>query len=99
MAKMSAEERHKKQLAKMNASAAAEPTVMPKVKSVKDIALEELEQAGYKYDLQSGVPMFNVEKQKDLDFIKSKLDGKGSYGFRYPAGSNLKFDNKEDDSK
>lgn len=84
MAKMSTEERHKKQLEKLQAKSEPEKKEFAREKTEKEKAIEELEKLGYKLVFESGVPMFSIKDQADADAIRSKLQGKGSFGFRYP---------------
>ena len=84
MAKMSTEERHKKQLEKLQAKSEPEKKEYTREKTEKEKAIEELEKQGYIPTYESGVPMFNIKAQSDADAIRNKLQGKGSFGFRYP---------------
>lgn len=84
MAKVSAEERHKKQLEKMHAKDNSEKSEYVKEKSPKELTIEELEKKGYRAEYSSGVPMFNIKSQQEADEIKEALKEKGSFGFRYP---------------
>ena len=84
MAKMSTEERHKKQMEKMQLKDENDKKEYAKEKSPKELAIDELEKQGYKVEYSSGVPMFNVKSQNDVDIIRAALKDKGSFGFRYP---------------
>ena len=92
MAKMNAEERHKKQLEKIKAKdIAPEKPYEPEI-SKKDMAIEVLEKKGYKAEYASGVPIFHVTKQEDVDCIRETMQGLGSIGFHYPSDANIVFE-------
>lgn len=84
MGKMSATEKHKKQLERMQLKDESSKNEYAKEKSQKEIAIEELEKQGYKVEYSSGIPMFYIESQTDANIIKTALIDKGSFGFRYP---------------
>jgi hypothetical protein len=97
MAKMSSEERHKKQLEKLQSKGQSESKEYVQPKSAKDIAVEKLEKKGYKAETSSGIPMYNVKTQDDVDTIRDVFQDKGSFGFRCPKGMEIDKERKEED--
>lgn len=93
MAKMTAEEKHKKQLEKLKAKQSTDAsTEYTQPRSEKEKAIEELGRKGFKAEYSNGTPIFHVTNQKDVDTIKDKMASCGSFGFRYSQDLDLKFD-------
>lgn len=97
MAKMTAEERHKRQLAKLQAKTeTTENTYVPQ-QSEKDLILEKIKKKGYEPVIEQGVPMFPVSTQKEVDEIRSIMDSKGSFGFKYDKNTKISFSDEEEE--
>lgn len=90
MAKLTAEEKHKRQLAKMQAQNETENTY-EEPKTEKDMAIEALSKKGFKSENVQGVPMFTIKTQEEADKIISGMNGKGSFGFRYAKDAKISF--------
>lgn len=83
MAKMTAEEKHKKQLNRLKKENETEETQYEQKKSEKDLILEMLDKKGYKSEILSGVPMFTISSQEEADAIRKRIESKFSFGFKY----------------
>lgn len=89
MARMTSEERHKKQLEKLKGN--DEQPAYEQKKSEKDLVVEAIEKKGYKVEYASGVPMFKIKKQSDANYITAQMTGKGSFGFKYPKDADIQL--------
>lgn len=85
MPKLTSEERHKKQLAKIQSEAAQETQFYQEEKSEKQKIVEKLIKMGYQYEISSGIPIFKVQTDEEVDLIRTEVGGRFSFGYRMPT--------------
>lgn len=85
MPKLTSEERHRKQLAKIQNEAVQETQFYQEEKNEKQKIVEKLIKMGYQYEISSGIPIFKVQTDEEVDLIRTEVDGRFSFGYRMPT--------------
>lgn len=84
MPKLTSEERHKKQLAKIQSESSQDAPFLQE-KSQKQKTIEKLIKMGYQCEMSSGIPIFKVQTDGEADIIRKEVGGRFSFGYKKPA--------------
>lgn len=84
MSKLTSEERHRKQLAKIQSESTQDAPFLQE-KSEKQKIVEKLVKMGYQCEMPSGIPIFKVQSDGEADVIRAEVGGRFSFGYKKPA--------------
>lgn len=84
MPKLTSEERHKKQLAKIQSESSQDAPFLQE-KSEKQKTIEKIIKMGYPCEMPSGIPIFKVQSDEEADAIRTEVGGRFSFGYKKPA--------------
>lgn len=85
MPKLTSEERHKKQLTRIQSEAAQETQFYQEEKSEKQKIVEKLQKMGYQCEMPSGIPIFKIQSDEEVNVIRTEVGGRFSFGYKKQA--------------